>query len=598
MSRDYQVRGAPARGLLGGIPTAGPELQVSGPAEHPRRASVRDAIARSIGAPQGVLRPVAPLEDLQGQLASVLERAGIPLPRHLFKALPDQGRQEAAPEPDARPGVYGDDRRLGHPASHLSTTDGHPIHLSAGAHDPPHHAMSSAGHREAAEIMRQVVKLLFHLRDAKQEAGDPKGALFFDREARHFLELMEGHNGVAGHKESMQRHAEAAAQHGHAAAELAGEITGGLKDHIGIAEYDQARAHPRFPEYVAHRHRELVASDGVRHAALAAMGREGGSAHPVELNQFLAQHGHDYHGLSEDPDAEPIQHDPEKARLSKAVKQPTDLSAYLAGGGRIARVPEDARSRAEMDVAEKRDAARRATGRRRTTLGGAPQNPLSFTRSFVLATLRRADQAARLRKTLTGPLSVRSVLPLDDPRREGGRIHEARGRAGTEAVAGARNPSQNQGVQIPRVRKALDPPGAPPPEDAAPAGDDLVVQAHQALQAGDEAAARSLITRAMAETASDPNHPQPEADGAPAAAPPPDGRAGRDADGDGRVAGRGQSDELDQNPEARTVDPQKASLHDDLERQAAEPEDGSARDRLARSLRSLKRARRRTGDQE
>ena len=200
----------------------------------------------------------------------------------------------------------------------LHTTDGHPIHLDLDATDDAHHGMSAGGHEEAAEALRQG-KLLLHLRDLKRDAGDARGSLLFDREGRRLLGCMEGHRETAGHKAAMHEHASRAAEHGARAAQLATQIAG--KEHIGLAEHEQARTHPAFAQYTHARAAEQRASDGVRRTALAAMGRAGGAAHGLELNRFLERHGHGAHGV-DDSSGQPIEHDAGKARLDKTLTGP------------------------------------------------------------------------------------------------------------------------------------------------------------------------------------------------------------------------------------------------------------------------------------
>jgi hypothetical protein len=260
--------------------------------------------------------------SVHGQPGTMSCRAGEPTLEDLQRSL-----GEMVQGPGAAPPV-------------LHTSEGHPIHLAAAAHDLEHHAMSPAGHKEAGEVLRQAVKLLLHLRDVKRGAGDTKGALLFDREAKQLLERMKGHQAVGSHKEAMDQHAASAAAHGAHATEVARQIAG--KDDIGLADHAQARAHPLFPRYAAERHAEQRASDGVRHAGLAAMGRAGKSAHSLELNQFLGQHGHDAHGLSDEGEDAHLVHDPEKARVAKTLTGPpsvhalgrTRISAIGARGGR------------------------------------------------------------------------------------------------------------------------------------------------------------------------------------------------------------------------------------------------------------------------
>src|SRR5262249_43933959 len=143
-------------------------------------------------------------------------------------------------------------------------------------------------------------------------------------------------------------------------------------------------------------------------------------------------------------------------------------------------------------------------------------------------------------------------------------------------ASGARNPAQNQGVQVRRIHKAVPPasPQAGGQGDTQEGGgdvDDLVQRASHALETGDEDSARALIAHAMAVLASEgtegeegdegqEGHPAVEENGPPD--PGPDGRAGRDPDGDGRVDGEGLSDEPNENPAAQTIDEEKANLHD------------------------------------
>ena len=300
MSERYSVTPYFRRGLLG-------QISVS---DHPVRLGDEHRTARSTQPQAGAReRPITPgptLEDLRRSVGDLL-------------------RSLDAPQ-----------------SSQLHTTDGHPIHLDAAAHDSVHHAMSPTGHHEAGEILRQAAKLLFHLRDVKQQHGDGKGARLFEREARQALGRMQQHHDVAEHKQTMHAHAANAGAHAAEAKELAQQISG--TDSIGLAEHEQAKTHPLYPRYAAARAGDQRASDGVRHAALAAMGRTRGSAHPVELNQFLAHHGHDAHGLAEDAQAGDAQlaHDPEKARLEKTLTgpdsvrpvRPTRMSEIAARGGR------------------------------------------------------------------------------------------------------------------------------------------------------------------------------------------------------------------------------------------------------------------------
>ncbi len=349
------------RGQL--VPSAAPSVTVT-PGLETRALSAH--IARSIrlspGARGGPFASGSPLDDLQRSIAALIKGAA--------------------------------------PAPGLYTHDGDAIHLDADASAPEHHAMSAAGHREAGEVLRQAAKLLFHLRDVKREGGDRKGALLFDREARQALARLDGHAQVASHKANMDRHAANAAEHGTRAAGLAREITGD-KDHVGIQDHARARTHARFPEYVAERHAELRSSEGVRHAALGAMGREGGGAHPVELNRFLGLHGHDRHGLSEEADGGELPYQAGKARLDKSLSP-----------------------------------ARRV-----------------LTAAFIAATLRRSTDFA---KTITGAPSLRPVKQtrLAAMASRGGRARNA-GRA-QERIPGPTAPDRLQ-RSIAALRKSADP---------------------------------------------------------------------------------------------------------------------------------------------
>ncbi len=258
--------------------------------------------------------------------------------------------QPTPPAPGAQPGAAAEPQPAPPPASFF-TSDGHPIHLSAAAHDVEHHTMSGAGHGEAAELLRQVAKTLLHIGDAKLAAGDQKGALLFKHEGQQFLGIMETHAAAAKHKGAMDEHAATAAVHGRAATDLARQIThdlgGAPKEHLHLGDHERARAHPRFSEYVHHRQAELAAGEGVRHAALAAMGREGGAALPLELNRFLQLHGHGYHGLADDPEAGPLAQDPQKAGLHKSVRgNPALRSAQQKGGEARGRQKKRAHERA------------------------------------------------------------------------------------------------------------------------------------------------------------------------------------------------------------------------------------------------------------
>lgn len=281
---------------------SGRELRIEAAPVGARTQDVGHHVAGQIAAPAAAASPVPlepELEEVRGELG------------HLMKGL------------------------SGTP--HLHTSGGHPIYFDAEAHDPEHHAMSAGGHREAGEALRQAVKLLLYLRDLKREGGDAKGALLFDREAQRFLARMDGHHQAARSKEAMAGHADRAAQHEQRAAALAREITGS-KDQIGIGDYERATAHPKFADYARERHAALRASEGVRHAALAALGRAGGSASALELNRFLERHGHGFHGLAEGGDgaATSLQHDPEKARLDKTLTGSASLQPIPKVNPRLA----------------------------------------------------------------------------------------------------------------------------------------------------------------------------------------------------------------------------------------------------------------------
>ena len=303
MSSQYTILAPAVRALRGSLATPHATLTIAAP---PRFAcpAAAASIAASLSGPaasgSAPVAPGPPLAELQRSLQALLKSLDSP-------AL-------------------------------LHTSDGHAIHLDASAHDPPHHPMSAPGHREAGEALRQAAKLLLHLRDHKQAAGDAKGALLFGHEARRTLGHMEQHHDSACHKDAMHAHAARASDHAAEARELARQISG--TDSIGLAEHEQARSHPLYPRYAAARAAEQRASDGVRHAALAAMGRAGSGAHALELNQFLDQHGHGAHGLADGGDAASLVHDPEKARLDKTLTGPPSvhrvsrIAAIGARGGR------------------------------------------------------------------------------------------------------------------------------------------------------------------------------------------------------------------------------------------------------------------------
>ncbi len=287
MPRDYSVRPGPTRGLAGQIAASDAPVLITDPRRSPRRDSVAQHIARSVTAPAG------------------------------------------AP-------------------SSIHTTEGHPIHLDTDASAASHHAMSPTGHHESAEVLRQAAKLLFHLCDLKHRRGDTEGAEHFEREAHQALRRMENHHDIAQHKQTMHDHAATARTHATEAADLSRQITG--SDTIGLADHEQAKAHPLYPRYAAARAYEQRASDGVRRAAHAAMGRSGSGVHPIELNQFLAQHGHDAHGIAESAGSDAPASG--KSSLDKTLTGPasvrpirqTRMSEIAARGGR-ARNQADAQRR-------------------------------------------------------------------------------------------------------------------------------------------------------------------------------------------------------------------------------------------------------------
>ena len=301
MSDRYTILGPAPRALRGSIAAPRPTLTVAAPPRFARPASAAN-IAASFSAPGPHERvPLAPgptLVELQGSLQDLLKGLDAP--------------------------------------AFLHTSDGHPIHFDAAAHDPVHHAMSAPGHREAGETLRQAAKLLLHLRDQKHAAGDAKGALLFGSEARRALARMVEHHDCARHKDAMSAHAARANDHAAESRDLARQISG--TDAIGPAEHEQARAHPLYARYAAARSAEQRASDGVRHAALAAMGRAGGSTHPLELNPFLGLHGHQAHALADDGDAAPLSHDPEKARLDKTLTGPPSVRGVAKVESRIGEI--------------------------------------------------------------------------------------------------------------------------------------------------------------------------------------------------------------------------------------------------------------------
>ncbi len=344
----YSVRSSPIRVPRGRVvPAADPPARVGDRPRPGRQIQVAQHIARSLHQPPGH-QPGASLQDLQARVASLLKSLGTP--------------------------------------PQLHTTDGHPIHLGAAAADPAHHPMSPDGHREAFEVLRQATKLLFHLRDLKRDAGDARGALLFDREARRLLEQMEGHQDIAAHKETMDQHAANAATHASTATALAQQIAG--KDQLGLADHEQARTHPLYPRYAAARAAEQRASDGVRHAALAAMGRAGGGAHALEVNQFLDQHGHGAHGVADDAGDARLAHDAEKARLTKTLTGPPSARAVPAVRRRIA------------EIAARGGKARNAGGRQARAPASA--NPAQIAgESTPRAPIRKAGSAEPAEEDLT-----------------------------------------------------------------------------------------------------------------------------------------------------------------------------------------------------